>query len=181
MPSGVRPASSRSRACEACSKIAVGHAERADRDGEAVAGEQLPGRRRRSRRATDVLLDGDDRAAALGEVEDQPLVERLDEAGVDDRGADAVGGEQVGGALGGEHHRADGEDRDVVALAQRSRPGRSGAACSGVVDRHADAGAARVAHRDRAGRRAPSRSSSMWRSSFSSFGAMIVMFGRQRR
>ena len=47
------------------------------------------------------------------QLQDEPLVERLDEAGVDDRRRDALGGKQIGGALGGQHHRAEGEDRDV--------------------------------------------------------------------
>ena len=91
------------------------------------------------------VLEGDDEARLAGLREQQPGVDRLGEAGVDqaDRGAGG-GGEGLRQRAAVGHHRAEGPDLDVAPLAQDLglADGQDGGR---LLDGDAGGGAARVA------------------------------------
>src|SRR3984957_8271531 len=95
-----------------------------------------------------VLLDRDDGAMTRGKRQDQLLVERLDEAHVDQRGIQALGD-----LAGGVDQRAEGQDREPAAAfaSHLSAPQRQGRHFR--RDGGPGAGAARVAYRGRSGQR----------------------------
>ena len=126
------------------------------------------------------FLDGDQHLVLARQPVDQVGVERLGEAGVGDRRRQAVGVELLGRLEAFGEPRAEGEERDLAALAQD--------AAAADLERHALARASRRRRPRRADSgRTTGRSSmaaavaTMWTSSASSAAAITTKPGRQAR
>ena len=179
MCAGVRPASSRRRPWDACSKTRSGTASTrvGTRTSRLVRSSRTaePNPPALTFSSTVTIAPTPSR-----QLQNEPLVERLDEPGVDDRSRRYLQRQGDRRRVRREAPWSRGPGSRRPRLRGASRRGRSaGHAAARSVDtrrrRRADSGS-RLGHR-----RLRSAVVSMCRSSFSSFGAMIVMFGRQRR
>src|SRR5258708_35830095 len=94
------------------------------------------------------FFDGDDLRARLAESLNQLVVERFDEAGVDDGDVDAVPGQSLRGPKCRPDLGADGEDRGGFAFAHHLALA-DGKRLDLRVERHTEAVAARGAQRGR--------------------------------
>ena len=92
-----------------------------------------------------ILLDRDEEPFRPSHLIDPLCIERLDEAHVDDGRLDALLFEDGGCFLCLLNHRADGQEGDIALLLQHFGLA-DGQGLKRVRERHAEAGAARVAH-----------------------------------
>ena len=148
MPSASRPKRALLGGRVAVLDQLVGQREAAHRQRGARRGERLEHGSAEAAHAA-VLLDGDERAAAPRQRHDARRIERLGEARVQHRDREALGGELDRGFQRGVHQRADRDQHRVVAVAQQLGLADRERLDLGI-ERHAEALAAREAHRRRA-------------------------------
>ena len=123
-----------------------------------------------------ILLDGHDArdaASAISMIEF--LIQRLDEAHIDERGVEPIG--NLAGRFDQRAERENGKPaasfaRDTVRARRGSRSSRRPIGTPGPAPR---------GYRTAEGADSVVPVKSIWRHSFSSAGAMITMFGMQRR
>ena len=109
---------------------------------------------------------------------ERDLVVRLEEAAVDDGDVEPVRRERLGRGERRQHHRADGEDRDVAARGAALPTCRTApASISRHRRRRVGRGVARIAERERAGVVRDAGAQQRRASPSPSFGAVTVMSG----